>query len=148
MCWPQSNIGHCLSALCGFSAAADWCRGFWWLSLLGRGLLQPRTFFTVPEKYVTEENVLGCSFLTWEETRDNMFWITQLCRRKWSGYFPPFADSFAFCPLISRRMGSVQCKPGLEDLGFSESGSTLSAKFVIIIWEFLWVMVMHRHCPS
>lgn len=33
--------------------------------------------------------------------RDTVFWITQLCRRNWSGLFPTFADSFAFFCALS-----------------------------------------------
>lgn len=43
----------------------------------------------------SEENVLCCSFFD-PRGRDAVFWITQLCRRNWSGFFPTFADSFAF----------------------------------------------------
>lgn len=80
-------------------------------------------------KHVTEgENVLGCSFLTSEESRDNMFWITQLCRREWSGYFPLCADCFAFfCLLIPwHGAGLVQAKSANKV--FPDSGNPNPAK--------------------
>lgn len=56
-----------------------------------------------------------------------MFWITQLCRRKRSGYFPPFADSVAFCPIIPwHELGLVHARFG--GFGLPETGSPLFEK--------------------
>lgn len=122
---PRRNIGHCLSALCGFwlppspppdAEGFDGCR-FWGK----RGLMKLCTFSTVPEA-CNWGKCLRLQFpdLSRGESWDSVFWITQLCRRKWSGYFPSVADSLSW---------TISASQVCRFLGFPESVLVSFAKY-------------------
>lgn len=112
-----------------FLAAAD---GWRWLSHLGKGPLQPRTFSTLLEAPSRAKCSIGCSFFFDLRGRGTVFWITQLCRR--SGFFPPFCWRLCFLPSSFPGTDPVQHKPTSKGFGFPESGSPLFVRFI--------------HCPT
>lgn len=78
VCWPGSDAGRCPSALCGFWLRRADAEGFngchFWEKACCNPALSPQFL-----KHVSEESDPGCSVLTREESRDNMFWITRSC---------------------------------------------------------------------
>lgn len=139
VCWPQEkhwSLPVCTLWFLAAAFTAAWCWGFWWLSLLGkRGLMKLCTFSTVPEA-CNWGKCLRLQFpdLSRGESWDSVFWITQLCRRKWSGYFPSVADSLSW---------TISASQVCRFLGFPELVLSLFAKYSSRKGNFASVNLAH-----